>query len=193
VTSALAALLAELEAFGQARDAAAASRDEKMLNCGPETGRLLWMLARFGGCRRVLEVGTSNGYSTLWLADAAEKVVTIEQDPAKRAMALENFRQAGLASRIALVGGDAGEVLAGGLGAPFDLVFLDADRTRYLAWWPSIRPAVAVGGLLVVDNVQSHPAECAPLLAVVGADASFVAQAVGSGNGVLLAYRTRKD
>ena len=193
MTGELQALLAELEEFGQARDAAAACRAEKMLNCGPETGRLLWMLARFGGCRRVLEVGTSNGYSTLWLADAAEKVVTIEQDPAKRAMALENFRQSGLASGIALVGGDAGELLPGGLGAPFDLVFLDADRTRYVEWWPAVRPAVAVGGMLAVDNILSHPQECAPFLDLLRGDASFMQQTLGIGNGVLLAYRTRKD
>ncbi len=189
----LQALLDELETFGQARDAAAASRAEKMLNCGPDTGRLLWILARFGGCRRVLEVGTSNGYSTLWLADAAEKVVTVEQDAAKRVMALENFRRSGLTSGIALVGGDAGELLAGGLGAPFDLVFLDADRSRYMDWWPSLRPAVAMGGLLAVDNVLSHLADSAPFVDLVQADASFVTQTVATGNGVLLAYRIRKD
>jgi predicted O-methyltransferase YrrM len=193
MTPQLQALLQELEAFGRARDAAAASVAEKMLNCGPDTGRLLWLLARFGRCRRVLEVGTSNGYSTLWLADAAERVVTLEHDPAKRAMALDNFRRAGLATGIALVGGDAGELLAGGLGAPFDLVFLDADRRRYVGWWPSLRPAVAVGGLLVVDNVLSHAAECAPLLAMVQADPSFVTQTVAIGNGLLLAYRTGRD
>jgi predicted O-methyltransferase YrrM len=193
MTPALQALLDELDAFGRERDANAATRSEKMLNCGPDTGRLLWMLARFSGCRRVLEVGTSNGYSTLWLADAAEKVVTIEHDPSKRAMALDNFRRAGLAPGIALVGGDAGELLAGGLGAPFDLVFLDADRSRYVGWWKALRPTVAPGGMLVVDNVLSHAAECAPLIAILQADPSFLTQTVAIGNGVLLAYRTGRD
>ncbi len=193
MTAQLEALLAELAEFGQARDAAAASHVEKMLNCGPDTGRLLWILARFGGCRRVLEIGTSNGYSTLWLADAAERVVTIEQDPTKRVMALENFRRSGLAPGIALVGGDAGELLAGGLGTPFDLVFLDADRGRYVQWWPAVRPSVAMGGLLAVDNVLSHPQECAPFLDLLRADPSFTTQTVATGNGVTLAYRTRKD
>ena len=193
MTAQLEALLRELEDFGRARDAAAMSRSDKMLNCGPETGRLLWMLARFGGCRRVLEVGTSNGYSTLWLADAAERVVTIEQDPGKRAMALDNFRRGGVATGIAMVGGDAGQLLAGGLGAPFDLIFLDADRSRYVDWWPALRPALAMGGMLVVDNVDSHPDECAPFLDLVRGDASLLAQSLAVGNGVLLAYRIKRE
>jgi predicted O-methyltransferase YrrM len=184
------ALLAELAAWGRAHDARATSRAERMLNCGPETGRFLWLLTRFGGCRRVLEVGTSNGYSTLWLADAAPEVVTIEHDDAKVALARANFARAGLTGRIRLLRGDAGEVLAGGLGAPFDLVFLDADRDRYAAWWPALRPAVARGGLLVVDNAISHAAACAPLAALLAADPDFRAQTVGVGSGLLLAYRT---
>lgn len=188
MTAELRALLAELEEFGRENDRAAADHAARMLNCGPDTGRLLWILCRFGGCRRVLEVGTSNGYSTLWLADAAESVLTIEIDARKRALAEANFRRADLAHRIRLIGGDAGEVLASGLGV-FPLVFLDSKRTAYAPWWPALRRAVAPGGCLAVDNVHSHAAECVPLLGLLEQDAEFTVQTLAVGNGVALAYR----
>ncbi|KAF1013444.1 MAG: putative O-methyltransferase [Stenotrophomonas maltophilia] len=93
------------------------------------------MLVRFGQARRVLEIGTSNGYSTLWLAEAAAAidghVTTLEYPADKVALAQANFERSGLAGRIRLVHGDAGQWLASAAHASIDLLFLDSDREQY--------------------------------------------------------------
>ena len=105
--------------------------------------------------RRVLEIGTSNGYSTLWLADAVQRlggrVTTIEVLPDKAHMARHNFARAELASWIQLHLGDAGDVLREQEPASFDLVFLDSDRAQYVSWWPDLQRVLTPGGLMVVD------------------------------------------
>ncbi len=122
-------------------------------------GKLLYLLARMAGVRRVLEIGTLGGYSTLWLARAlpAEgRVVTLEVEPRHAAVARENFVRAGLSDKIELRVGAALEllpVLAAQKGPPFDLTFLDADKQHnadYLKWAIELsRP----GSIIVIDNV----------------------------------------
>src|SRR5215207_9580158 len=113
---ALLALLDELAAFGRENDGRETARARRMLNITPDTGRLLAILVRSTGARRVLEVGASNGYSTIWLADAARDtdghVTTIERSADKAAMARANLGRAGLADRVTLHEGEAHAVLA---------------------------------------------------------------------------------
>jgi predicted O-methyltransferase YrrM len=95
--STLASLLDELSAFGTAYDGDEAHRPARMLNITPDTGAFLAVLVKAMGARSILEVGTSNGYSTLWLADAVGStgsVTTVELAPAKAAMARANFARA---------------------------------------------------------------------------------------------------
>ena len=112
---ALKALLAELERFGLDNDAVISERPRRMLNITRDTGEFLAVLVRAMGARRVLEIGTSNGYSTLWLADAAAavggRVSTVELSPFKIALAAENFRRAELAGHIDQFQEDAGVLL----------------------------------------------------------------------------------
>jgi predicted O-methyltransferase YrrM len=186
-------LLAELAAFGDAHDSDAANRATRMLNITPDTGEFLAVLVKAMGARRILEIGTSNGYSTLWLADAAASmaghVTTVEMAPQKIAMARENFARAGLASRITQVEGDAGAHLAQLEDAGFDLVFLDSKRSAYLDWWPDLKRILRAGGLLVVDNATSHADEMADFSAAVKADESFTTSLVPVGKGEFLAVK----
>jgi predicted O-methyltransferase YrrM len=186
-------LLAELAAFGDAHDGDAANRATRMLNITPDTGEFLAVLVKAMGARRILEIGTSNGYSTLWLADAAASmaghVTTVEMAPQKIAMARENFARAGLASRITQVEGDAGAHLAQLEDAGFDLVFLDSKRSAYLDWWPDLKRILRAGGLLVVDNATSHADEMADFSAAVKADESFTTSLVPVGKGEFLAVK----
>jgi predicted O-methyltransferase YrrM len=187
-------LLAELAAFGDAHDSDAANRANRMLNITPDTGEFLAVLVKATQARRILEIGTSNGYSTLWLADAAASidghVTTVEMSPQKIAMARQNFERGGLAQRITQREGDAGALLAQLGDGRFDLVFLDSKRSAYLDWWPALKRSLRAGGLLVVDNATSHADEMADFTDAVKSDAAFTTSLVPVGKGEFLAVKT---
>jgi len=192
----LEALLAELEQFGKDNDGSTSERPRKMLNITRDTGEFLAVLARATVVRRVLEIGTSNGYSTLWLASAARaiggSVTTVEKSQYKIGLATTNFARSGLASYISQVHDDAGHLLERAADSAFDLIFLDSERPEYPGWWPNLRRVLRPGGLLVVDNATSHPVEIAPFIALVKADAEFVTSLVPVGNGEFLAVKSAK-
>lgn len=191
----LEALRRELEQFGDTNDAATTDRPRRMLNITRDTGEFLSVLVRATGATRILEVGTSNGYSTLWLAEAAQAtgahVTTIERSHAKAALARLNFDRSGLSSRIALVQDEAGHVLSGTADAAYNLIFLDSERTEYPGWWPDIRRVLAPGGLIVADNATSHPHEIAPFMALVSGDPMFTTSLVPVGKGEFMAVKAR--
>jgi predicted O-methyltransferase YrrM len=189
----LQALLSELERFGEVNDTANAERPRRMLNITRDTGEFLSVLVRATSARRILEIGTSNGYSTLWLASAVRAtggaVTTVELSDYKVGLARQNFSRSGLASSITLLQDDAGRVLERAVGASFDLVFLDSERPEYPGWWPHLKRVLRPGGLLVVDNATSHPEQMAPFVGLVTADADFTTSLVPIGNGEFLAVK----
>ncbi|MBB3232837.1 O-methyltransferase [Halomonas stenophila] len=189
----LSAVKAELEAFGAANDQVVGESQERMLNITPDTGEFLGVLVRATGARQILEVGTSNGYSTLWLAEAAlatgGRVTTVEWATDKWVKAGENFAAAGVEGVIESLHADAEKVLERQGEASLDLIFLDADRARYPDWWPMLRRVLSPGGLLVMDNATSHAEEVAPFVALVEHDPAFVSSLVPVGKGELLATR----
>lgn len=133
------------------------------IEVAPTGGKLLHLLARATGAQRVLEIGTLGGYSTIWLArgiPAGGRVVTIEAEPHNAEIARRSIDRAGVGDRVEIRIGRGADVLptladpiAAGSAAPFDLVFIDADKesnTIYLDWAARLgRP----GTLVVVDNV----------------------------------------
>ncbi len=138
------------------------AREEDVPISDPEVARLLAILARSVGARRILEVGTAIGYGTLWLARGAPeaRVVTIDKDPGQLARARGYLERAGVADRVDLVEGAALDVLAG-LEGPFDMVFIDAVKQEYRRYLDQVLPKIRVGGLLAVDNLlwKGHVAE----------------------------------
>ncbi|MES2257670.1 MAG: O-methyltransferase [Pseudomonadota bacterium] len=193
MNSTLKDVLEKLEAFGQSNDDMIKDRPRRMLNITRDTGEFLSVLVRCMGAKRVLEIGTSNGYSTLWLADAASAiggtVTTVEMSRFKIEMAAANFAGSRLAGYITQVEGDAGTVLGGAADAAFDLVFLDSERSEYAGWWRDVKRILRPGGLLVVDNATSHAEEMAPFIQTVQEDGDFVTSLVPVGNGEFLATK----
>jgi predicted O-methyltransferase YrrM len=193
VSNLLEALKSELERFGQANDDSTGERSRRMLNVTRDTGEFLSVLIRATGARGVLEIGTSNGYSTLWLAEAVRatggSVITVEFSEYKVGLASATFARSGLGSLISLVHDDAGRVLLRTEESAFDFIFLDSERAEYPGWWPQLRRVLRPGGLLVVDNAVSHVEQMAPFTALVTADSLFTTSLVPVGNGEFLAVK----
>ncbi|HET9490603.1 MAG TPA: O-methyltransferase [Methylomirabilota bacterium] len=189
---ALGQLLEELARFGEDNDARETARPRRMLNITRDTGRLLWILVRATGARRILEVGTSNAFSTIWLADAARatggRVTTLEFNPDKIALARTNLARAGLESVVEVIAGRAADTLPG-LAGPLDLVFLDADRPSYLDYLELVVPKLRPGGLLIADNVTSHAQELEAFLGRVKSHPRLFAVTVPIGNGEEIALK----
>ena len=192
--TALLRLLDDLSAFGEANDARETARPRLMLNITPDTGRLLWILVRLARPQRILEVGTSNAYSTIWLADAARavgaRVVTLEVNPDKARLARQNLARAGVADVVEIVEGPAQEALAR-LSGPFEIVFLDADRASYLGYLEAVLPKMPAEALLVADNVISHAAELANYLARVKSHPDLFSVTLPVGKGEEVSFKLR--
>ena len=188
----LRATLDELYADGVAHDAAEPDRLRRRRNLEPDSAELLTVVLRIARARNVVEIGTSNGYSTIWLADAASdvdgRVVSVDVEEWPRVQ--ENIDRAGLSSTVDLIIGDGGHYLAGLADGSVDLLFLDAERVEYPNWWPHPARVLRPGGVLAVDNVLSHPDEVAPFLALVAADERFTGTTVAIGKGLYLAWRS---
>jgi predicted O-methyltransferase YrrM len=185
------ALAAEILAAAREHDAAQADRLDRYRVLEPETAELLAFLVRATGARRALEIGTSIGYSTLWLADAAEDVggtlVSVEVDPARTEQARANLERAGLSAELRVQ--DAAEALQASADEEWDLVFLDAERPAYPGYWPDVLRTLRPGGVLAVDNVLSHPDDVAPLLELIAAEPAVTSTLVPIGAGLELALK----
>ncbi|MDM5177415.1 class I SAM-dependent methyltransferase [Massilia sp. DJPM01] len=185
--------LSEIEQFGEENDAAIDERARRMLNITRGTGEFLAHVIGAMGARAILEIGTSNGYSTLWLADAVAanggKVTTVGMAPLKLRMARENIAASGLGRTIEQVEGDAGALLSRSSDCSYDLAFLDSERTEHLGWWADIKRVLRPHGVLIVDNATSHAAEMAPFMQAVAAEAVFSTSLVTVGKGEFVASR----
>jgi predicted O-methyltransferase YrrM len=121
---------------------------------GPAVARLLALLVQISGAKRIFEMGSAIGYSTVWLARAAgpkAKVFYTDGDPDKARLAREYFRRAGVARRITVQTGDSLELLKKATGK-FDLIFNDVDKHQYPAALRVALPKLRRGGLLITDN-----------------------------------------
>lgn len=186
------ALLQELESWGLENDRVQTDRSRKMLNLERETAELVRALIVGWQPRRILEIGTSNGYSTIWFAASVGQggsVISIERDPAKLELAKENLLRAEVLGRTELLLGDATETVAS-LPGPFDVVFFDADRLSAPDQLALLLPKLSHRALLLADNVLSHPEEIAGYLAVVRALPEFEHVIVPVGKGLSIAHRS---
>ncbi len=129
------------------------------INVSPVQGRFLMFLAKSHGARRILEIGTLGGYSTIWLARALPedgRLITLEIDPTRAEIARRNIVQAGLDDKIDIIVGPARDSLrqfADEGGDPFDLIFIDADKMGYVEYLEWSLALARAGTLIIADNV----------------------------------------
>lgn len=185
-------LLRELEEKGLENDARETERPRMMLNLEPASAQLISILARASGAKRAVEIGTSNAYSTIWLAwslaPVGGRILSIDRNPNKHILARENLRRANLLDRVELRTGDAAEIVRQ-LDGPFDLVFLDADRRNFPDQIQILLPKLSRKVLVIADNVLSHPEEIAEYLKLISRLPDFQHTTVPVGKGLSIAYR----
>jgi predicted O-methyltransferase YrrM len=182
------AMEAEVRRTDEGQRAAGAAGERRYMSLHPDAAAFLYHLALALRAQRVVEVGTSAGYSTLWLARACAetggRVTTFERDEAVLTLARDHFARAGVAHLVDLRPGDARALLAEVTG-PVDLAFVDAEKSEYLAYGAALWPLLRPGGSLVADNVLSHRAETKAYLEAMLArdDASTLTLGIGRGLG----------
>lgn len=178
---------------GRDHDAVQDNRLERWRNVEPETARLLAVLVRGLRAKRLLELGTSNGYSTIWLADAARAcggvLTSVEIESARVAQADENLRHVGLEAFAELRLEDARACLAKSADSSWDLIFLDAERSDYASYWPDLVRTLSTGGMLVVDNVISHEDEVVEFRKLIEGDSRVMDALAPIGAGALLVVK----
>lgn len=189
----LAEFLNGLYRQGREHDDRQADRLDRWRNVEPESAQVLALLIRALAPRRLLELGTSNGYSTIWLADAARAVggslVSVEVDAARAERARENLARAGLDELVELRVEDAAATLSAGADGAWDFIFVDAERPAYPGYWPDLVRLLAPRGLLAVDNVVSHASELVEFRELVAGDERVVEALCPTGAGLLLIAR----
>jgi predicted O-methyltransferase YrrM len=184
-------LLSELELKGIENDSEVLDRSHKQLNITKDTGEFLAILVKSSCAETILEVGTSNGYSTLWLAAATSesgKVTTLEVQQHKIDQAQVNFNKSGLGRKIDIVKSDASEYFQKS-DKQFDFIFLDAERTEYMKFSKEVISSLRMGGLLVCDNAISHEEEMAEFIGFIKNSNQFSTSLVPVGKGEFIAYK----
>lgn len=164
---------------------------ERLRQLPAETGRFLALLAATSPRGTWIEVGTSAGYSALWLSlacrERGETLTTYEILPAKAAMARRTFLESGADDVVRLVEGDFLEHVSQFRDVSF--CFLDAEKYVYAACYEAVVPRLVAGGLLVADNVISHQQDLQPMIDQALSDPRLDAVVVPIGKGELVCRR----
>ncbi len=172
-------------------DAVQSDRIKRYRNIEPDSAQYLAMLIRIQQSKKILEIGTSTGYSTLWMADAAQvtggQLTTLEIDPTRTAKAQSYAAELKLDHVINFWVGDAKNFLVEQYDQQYDFILLDAERDAYLDYWPYLQQMfVKQGGVLIVDNVISHAAEVKSFIEAVKNDERFMSTTLSLGAGLFV-------
>ncbi len=163
-------------------------------NVPRKTGVLMNSFIKMMNIQNALEIGTSNGYSGIWLAKALKqtggKLTTIEFYEKRQSIAKENFRICGVDDVVRPIQGSACEVLASfDENEKFDFVFIDACKREYVKYFEMIKPHLTSKALIVADNIISHAEKVQDFIDAVDADDEFQYEILEVPGGILVAYR----
>lgn len=158
------------------------------------TGILLNMFVKMMNAKSVLEVGTSNGYSGIWLAKALKetggRLTTIEYYDKRQSIAVENFKKCGVMDVVRPLQGSACDILeAFDESEKFDFVFIDANKREYVKYFELVKPHLTQKAMIVADNITSHAEKVQTFIDAVDSDKEFQYTIVEVQGGILTAYR----
>ena len=163
-------------------------------NIPRKTGVLINMFIKMMNIKSVLEIGTSNGYSGLWIAKALKqtggRLTTIEFYEKRQSVAMANFEKCGVADIVRPLQGSACDILESLVPEEkFDFVFIDANKREYVKYFELVKPHLTEKALIIADNITSHAEKVQTFIDAVDADDEFQYEIVELPGGILIAYR----
>lgn len=163
-------------------------------NIPRKTAVLINTFIKMMGIKNALEIGTSNGYSGIWIAKALKKtggrLTTIEYYEKRQSVAIENFKKCNVNDIIRPLQGSACEILESFTpDEKFDFVFIDANKREYIKYFELIKPHLTEKALIVADNITSHAEKVQTFIDAIDADDEFQYEIVEVPGGILIAYR----
>lgn len=163
-------------------------------NISRQTAEFISMLIKISNVKNVLEIGTSNGYSALWIADALKDagnnghLTTIEFYEKRQCIARENIEKCGLSDFVTFKQGRALEILEQLDFVP-DIVFIDANKSEYIQYFDLLKDKLPKGAIILADNVISHAAKVADFLEEIKNDTRYQSQVLDLPAGLLMALK----
>lgn len=168
------------------------STAENFWNVSRATANFLSMLIKISGAKNVLELGTSNGYSGIWLAEALKQndghLTTVEFWDNRLQIAQENFEKCNLSDLITTKLGSATEVIKM-LNDEYDMIFIDANKSEYIKYFNLLHPMLKKGGIIAADNVTSHSEKVKPFIDAINDHPDYQVETLDLPAGLLLAYK----
>lgn len=165
---------------------------DEFWNIAPESGNFLNMLIKISKSKNVLEIGTSNGYSAIWLAlalrETGGRLTTIEFWDKRQNVAIENFKKCGLDDIITTKLGSAMDILPQ-IDSEIDFAFIDANKGEYVKYFEILDKKLKVGGIIAADNITSHAEKVAPFVDMIESSPNYQVEILDLPAGMLLAYK----
>ncbi len=162
-------------------------------NVSRQTGNFINMLIKVMGAKKVLELGTSNGYSGLWIAEALKQtgghLTTVEFWEKRQCLAREYFEKCSFSDIATFKIGSAYDVVKNEIHDEFDLVFIDANKQEYIRFFEAVHPLLKKGGIILADNITSHAEKVKPFVEAISNHPEYQAQILDLPDGLLMAYK----
>ncbi len=166
---------------------------DEFWNISHQTGNFISILIKAMNIKNALELGTSNGYSALWIADALKytkgHLTTIEFWEKRQCLARENIEKCGLSDFVTFKIGQAYDVITSEINEEFDLVFIDANKKEYLRFFEAVDPLLKKGGVILADNITSHALKVKPFVDEITGRSDYQVQILDLPDGLLMAYK----
>ena len=162
-------------------------------NISKETGNFINLFLKAMIAKTALEIGTSNGYSSIWIAEALKEtgghLYTIERWEERADIALNNFKNAELSEFISLYKGDACELIKEKIDFNLDFVFIDAQKRQYIDYFRLVHPFLTKGGVIVADNILSHAEKVKEFVDAIKSHSDYQVEIINLSAGLLIAYK----